>query len=60
MKINQRIQETIRENEKQFMIRPEFVKLQDFYWEMQKKGIAKKQEYKTVPIDSIGHYLNQK
>jgi hypothetical protein len=59
MKIEERIQEAITKTETSLNSNPEFVKLRDFYLEMQEAGIAQKQEYTLPPLDTSGRRLHE-
>lgn len=53
------VQETIRAFEQQANGNPELVKLQEFYLDMQRKGLVRKREYDLPLVDTIGRELYQ-
>ena len=53
------LQKTIAEKEQDFSSDPEFRRLRDFYEEMKRQGLVKKQEYSLPPLDTTGQGLYQ-
>ena len=53
------LQKTIAEKEQGFSSDPEFLRLRDFYEEMKRQGLVKKQEYSLPPLDTTGQGLYQ-
>lgn len=53
------LQKTIAEKEQGFSSDPEFQRLRDFYEEMKRQGLVKKQEYSLPPLDTTGQGLYQ-
>lgn len=51
------VQETIRAVEQQAGDNPELLKLQEFYLDMQRKGLVRKREYDLPLVDTIGREL---
>ncbi len=54
MTIVEEIQKEIEQKKKILEENKEYVRLRDFYNEMQELGIAKKSEYSLPPLDTIG------
>ncbi len=59
MSLVERVQQCVAANEPQLNNDPEFVKLRDFYHEMQQAGIAKKATYSLPPLDTVGRRVYQ-
>ncbi len=57
MEITETIQKVVAEDKKSFLKDPAFIKLREFYLEMQRKGIATKQEYSLPGLDLVGRSL---
>jgi len=53
--ITQQIKKEIDRHSGTFLNDPKFKELQQFYLDMQAKGIAKKQEYSLPQLDTIGY-----
>ena len=53
------LQQVIAEKERDFSSDPAFVRLREFYEEMKRQGLAKKQEYSLPPLDTAGQRLFQ-
>jgi len=58
-KIAERMHEGISKCQDSFSKDKKFQELQEFYEDMKKKGIAKKQEYSLPQLDTIGHNFYQ-
>jgi len=54
-----KLERILAEKEKDFRADPAFIRLQEFYEEMKRLGVAKKQEYSLPPLDTIGQRLYQ-
>ena len=59
MLIADRVKQTLTANLKEPNKAEEFAKLQEFYQEMQRAGIARKQTYSLPPLDTVGRRLHQ-
>lgn len=57
MTLVEEIQKEIEEKKESLKDNKEYVRLRDFYVEMQKSGGAKKPEYDLPPLDTIGRNL---
>ncbi len=57
MAIVEEIQKEIEERKESLKNNEEYVRLRDFYTEMQELGIVKKAEYDLPPLDTIGRRL---
>jgi hypothetical protein len=57
MTIVEEIQKELEEKKRTFENNKEYVRLRDFYDEMQKLGVTKKSEYDLPPVDTIGRNL---
>lgn len=53
------LQKTLAEKEKDFSSDPDYQRLRDFYEEMKRQGLVKKQEYSLPPLDTTGQGLYQ-
>jgi len=53
------LQKMLAEKERDFSENPDFVKLREFYEEMKRQGLAKKQEYALPLLDTAGQRLFQ-
>ena len=51
------VQKVLAEKEQDFTADPEFLRLREFYEEMKRKGLVKKQEYSVPPLDTAGQQL---
>ena len=51
------VQKEIEEKKESLRDNKEYVRLRDFYTEMQELGVAKKNEYNLPPLDTIGRKL---
>ncbi len=56
MTLREQVEQTLSE-EREITKRPDFQKLNDFYEEMKKEGVALKKEYDLPPMDTIGRSL---
>ena len=59
MEIVIELQKTLATKEQNFSSDPEFRRLRDFYEEMKRQGLVKKQEYSLPPLDTTGQGLYQ-
>ena len=59
MSIAEKVKQTVEASSPEITKQAEFVKLRDFYTEMQQAGVAQKQEYSLPPLDTIGRRLHQ-
>ncbi len=57
MTLTESVQRVLVEDEQKFAEREEFRNLQEFYTEMQKRGIALKHEYDLPALDTIGRTM---
>lgn len=57
MTIAEEIQKEIEAKKEALEKNKEYVRLRDFYDEMERLGVAKKSEYDLPPIDTIGRNL---
>ncbi len=57
MDISDTIQKVVAEDKNSFHKDPAFIALREFYFEMQKKGIATKQAYNIPTLDLVGRSL---
>ena len=57
MTITEEIQKELEANRESLEKNKEYVRLRDFYDEMEKLGVAKKSEYDLPPLDTIGKRL---
>ncbi len=57
MTLVEEIQKEVAEKKESLKDNKEYVCLRDFYFEMQKLGVAKKTEYDLPPLDTIGRRL---
>lgn len=57
MAIVEEIKKEINERKESLKDNEEYVRLRDFYIEMQELGIVKKAEYDLPPLDTIGRRL---
>jgi hypothetical protein len=57
MTLAEEVQKEIEERKEALKDNKEYVRLRDFYIEMQELGIAKKPEYDLPPLDTIGRDL---
>ena len=51
------LKETLLETEKRFGANPDFLRLRDFYEEMKRRGLVRKQDYSLPPLDTTGQGL---
>lgn len=51
------VQKVLAEKEQNFAADPEFLRLREFYEDMKRKGLVKKQEYSVPPLDTAGQQL---
>ena len=54
METTNKLEKVLIEKEREFASDPEFVRLREFYEEMKRQGLAKKQEYSLPPLDTVG------
>jgi len=59
MSLTDQVQQVIEAGPPKTVETPEFAKLRDFYVEMQRLGIATKQEYNLPPLDTVGRRLHE-
>ncbi len=59
MSISERVQLTLADSIAELNSNPEFIKLREFYKEMQEAGIAKKPTYTLPPQDTAGLQIYQ-
>lgn len=59
METTNKLEKVLIEKEREFASDPEFVRLREFYEEMKRQGLAKKQEYSLPPLDTVGQRLYQ-
>ena len=57
MEISKKVEKVINEDKCGFLKDPAFIELRNFYAEMQKLGIATKQEYSLPNLDLVGKSL---
>lgn len=57
MTLSEEVEKEIEEKKEALKDNKEYVRLRDFYIEMQELGIAKKPEYDLPPLDTIGRKL---
>lgn len=57
MTLVEEIQKEVEEKKESLKDNKEYVRLRDFYVEMQELGLAKKTEYDLPPLDTIGRRL---
>lgn len=53
------LENVLLEKGREFASDPDFVRLRDFFEEMKRQGLAKKQEYSLPPLDTAGQRLYQ-
>lgn len=59
METTHELEKVLLEKEREFASDPDFVRLREFYEEMKRQGVAKKQEYSLPPLDTAGQRLYQ-
>lgn len=59
MAIKEKVEQTLDAQRDVLLADPEFAKLQEFYLEMQKIGVAQKQEYTLPPLDTTGRRVQE-
>ena len=59
MTIVERVQDTLESRGQELLYDEDFQKLSEFYIQMQKAGIARKQAYSLPPTDTIGRRLHE-
>ena len=59
MKTTTELKKVLAEKEQNFAPSPEFVQLREFYEEMKRQGVVKKQEYSFPHLDTTGQKLYQ-
>lgn len=59
MTLVEEVTKEIEEKKEALKDNKEYVRLRDFYNEMQELGVAKKNEYNLPPLDTIGRKLYQ-
>ena len=59
MKTTTELKKVLAEKEQAFAPSPEFVQLREFYEEMKRQGVVKKQEYSFPHLDTTGQKLYQ-
>ena len=59
MSVTDQIRQIVEAEKTRMENDPEFVRLRDFYAEMQKAGIAQKQSYTLPPLDTVGRRIYQ-
>ena len=57
METTDEVRRVLVEKEQAFAADPEFVRLRQFYDEMRRQGLVKKQEYALPPLDTAGQQL---
>ena len=57
MAIVEELQKELEKKKETLEKNKEFVRLREFYAEMQELGVAKKPEYNLPPLDTIGRHL---
>jgi hypothetical protein len=57
MTLADEVRKEIEEKKETLKDNKEYVRLRDFYIEMQELGVAKKTEYDLPPLDTIGRHL---
>ena len=57
MTLADEVKKEIEEKKEALKDNKEYVRLRDFYIEMQELGVAKKMEYDLPPLDTIGRHL---
>lgn len=57
MTLADEVKKEIEEKKEALKDNKEYVRLRDFYIEMQELGVAKKMEYDLPPLDTIGRNL---
>ena len=57
MAIVDKVDKIVKEYSLKFANDPKFVELREFYFKMQKLGIAQKQEYSLPPLDTVGREI---
>lgn len=60
MNTSQKIKDLLKEQEQKFANCPKFHELQQFYLEMEEKGLIRKQEYNLPRLDTIGWSIHHK
>ncbi len=59
MTITLALQKTLAEKAQDFAADPDFIRLQEFYKEMKRRGLVRKQEYSLPPLDTVGQTLDR-
>ncbi len=59
MKTTTELKKVLADKAQTFAPSPEFIKLREFYEEMKRQGVVKKQEYSFPPLDTTGQKLYQ-
>jgi hypothetical protein len=59
MQTTDELRKVLAEKAQIFAPSPEFIQLREFYEEMKRQGVVKKQEYAVPPLDTAGQKLYQ-
>ena len=59
MNIKEKIEQALEGKRESLLADPEFTKLQEFYLEMQRLGVVRKQEYTLPPLDTTGRRVQE-
>lgn len=59
MSITEQVHKAVQCDSTKMAENTDFTKLRDFYAEMQRLGIATKQEYSLPPLDTVGRRVHQ-
>jgi len=54
MQLSEKLKDVLNKEEQKFATSPEFAELKEFYVDMQRKGLVRKQEYSLPRLDTIG------
>lgn len=57
MKTSDKLQDVLKQEGQKLKSSPKFAEIQEFYIDMEQKGLVVRQEYRLPPLDTIGRNI---